>query len=100
MEMNNIADNARQAANLLKLIGNEVRLMILCSLIENKLTVGQINERIDISQSALSQHLAKLRSDNLVDCEKDGLSVYYHIANPVVIKIIHILQDEFCPSEE
>ncbi|WP_260680333.1 helix-turn-helix transcriptional regulator [Thalassotalea sp. PS06] len=98
--MNNIADNARQAANLLKLIGNEVRLMILCSLIENKLTVGQINERIDISQSALSQHLAKLRSDNLVDCEKDGLSVYYHIANPVVIKIIHILQDEFCPSEE
>ncbi|TKB44427.1 ArsR/SmtB family transcription factor [Thalassotalea mangrovi] len=99
MEINNIADNARQAANLLKLIGNEVRLMILCSLIENKLTVGQINERIDISQSALSQHLAKLRSDNLVECEKDGLSVYYHIANPVVIKIIHILQDEFCPSE-
>jgi len=99
MQVDDIAEKVKEASTLLKSIGNEVRLLILCSLIEQKLTVGQLNERIDISQSALSQHLAKLRADKLVSSEKEGLCVYYSIAKPVVMEILKVLQAEFCPPE-
>ena len=80
-------------------MGNEVRLLILCSILDAKLTVSELNELIDVSQSSLSQHLAKLRADKLVSSEKEGLCVYYSIAKPVVMEILKVLQAEFCPPE-
>ncbi|WP_371185776.1 ArsR/SmtB family transcription factor [Thalassotalea maritima] len=98
LDVANFEQQVNQAALLLKTMGNETRLQILCNLIEQKRTVTQLNERINISQSALSQHLAKLRADNFVTTEKDGLHVYYTVSMPVVAKILAVLQDEFCPQ--
>ena len=79
-------------------MGNEVRLLILCSILDAKLTVSELNELIDVSQSSLSQHLAKLREDGLVQTERDGLNIYYSVARPVVVDILKVLQQEFCPK--
>ena len=79
-------------------MGNEVRLLILCSILDAKLTVSELNELIDVSQSSLSQHLAKLREDGLVQTERDGLNIYYSVARPVVADILKVLQQEFCPE--
>ena len=79
-------------------MGNEVRLLILCSILDAKLTVSELNELIDVSQSSLSQHLAKLREDGLVQTERDGLNIYYSVARPVVVDILKVLQQEFCPE--
>jgi len=100
VELVNFEQQVQQAAALLKIMGNEVRLQILCSLIDQKQTVGELNERIEISQSALSQHLAKLRADNFVTTERDGLHIYYSVAMPVVAKILKVLQEEFCPEPD
>ena len=98
MDIVNFEAKAKEASSLLKMMGNEVRLQILCSLIDKPLTVGEINQLIDISQSALSQHLAKLRADNLVDTNRDGLNIYYSVSRPVVAKLLKVLQEEFCPD--
>jgi len=95
----NFEEKAKEASSLLKMMGNEVRLQILCSLIDERLTVGEINQLISISQSALSQHLAKLRADNLVTTERDGLNIYYSVSRTVVAKLLKVLQEEFCPND-
>ncbi len=94
----NFEEQVKEASTLLKTMGNEVRLHILCSLIEHRQTVTQLNERIEISQSALSQHLAKLRADGFVATKRDGLNIYYSVSKPVVAKILKVLQEEFCPE--
>lgn len=89
-------NNAGEAAALLKQLSNENRLWILCQLIEGELTVGELNERVDLSQSALSQHLAKLRQDELVATRKEGLSVYYSLKSEAVQKVLETLHSIYC----
>lgn len=90
---------AGEAAQLLKLLANEKRLLILCHLIARKeMTVGALNEAIDLSQSALSQHLAKLREDGLVAFRRESQTLYYRVADPKVARLIEVLQDLFCPD--
>lgn len=92
----NIQENAKQAAELLKLMSNEYRLQILCHLGEKEMSVGQLNLLISLSQSSLSQHLAKLRADGLVTTRRESQTIYYQIANPITLKIIEVLYQEFC----
>ena len=94
--ISDIAENAAQAEKLLKSISNKYRLMILCHLGENEMSVSELNDKIDLSQSALSQHLAKLRNEGLVSTTRYSQTIYYRIANPVALKIIQVLYDEFC----
>jgi len=94
----NIQENAKQAAELLKLMSNEYRLQILCHLGEKEMSVGQLNNLIGLSQSSLSQHLAKLRADGLVTTRRESQTIYYQIANPVTLKIIEVLYKEFCTN--
>jgi ArsR family transcriptional regulator len=63
---------------------------------EQELTVGEINQQIDLSQSALSQHLAKLREQNVVATRKESQTVYYTIANPQIKDLLQVLQEKFC----
>jgi len=70
----------RRASRLLKLMGNERRLTVLCSLAEGELSVGQLEARVGLSQSALSQHLAKLRRDGLVRTRRHRQTIYYALA--------------------
>ena len=88
--------HAEEAAQLLKSLGNSQRLMILCNLLDGALSVGELNERLPLSQSALSQHLAVLRAADVVTTEKRGQSVYYSLPRGIVPKIIGLLRTEFC----
>lgn len=88
--------HAHDAARLLKALSNSSRLMILCSLAKGELTVGQINERVPLSQSALSQHLAVLRRDGLVRTRRSAQTIYYRLSHGPAGRIIDTLYEVFC----
>lgn len=92
-------ENAARAAALLRLLGNEKRLMILCQLADGELSVGDIQRRIALSQSALSQHLALLRDDGVVATRRDGQTIFYRIADHNALRVIETLAELFCPPE-
>ena len=93
-----LQDGAAKAAAMLRAIGNEHRLLILCLLIEHKeMTVGTLNEYVALSQSALSQHLAKMREEGLVAYRRESQTLHYRIENPDVAKLIATLKIIFCP---
>ena len=96
MSMEQMRGNASNAAQLLKAMSNEHRLLILCHLGEQELSVGQLNELVDLSQSSLSQHLARLRKDGLVKTRRESQTIYYSIAQVAIIKLIEVLHAEFC----
>jgi ArsR family transcriptional regulator, virulence genes transcriptional regulator len=93
------ADAATRAAALLRLLSNEKRLMILCQLVEGELSVGQLQTRIGLSQSALSQHLALLREHGAVATRRESQSIFYRIADHSVLRVIETLADLFCPPD-
>ena len=92
-------EQARNAASLLKAMSNECRLLVLCHLAENgELSVGQLLDRVGLSQSALSQHLAKLREEGLVATRKEAQTVYYRVCDPKAGQLLALLHDLFCPE--
>ncbi len=88
--------HAQQAAQLLKALANENRLMILCSLVQQELNVSQLNERLDLSQSALSQHLAWLRREGLVQTRRDAQTIFYSLQGSKAKQVIEVLQSIYC----
>jgi len=85
--------NALEVANVLRTLGNERRLMILCKLVEaGEMTV----EAVGLSQSALSQHLAKMRDDDVVTFRRDGQTLWYRIADPRIEQLMAELHRLFC----
>jgi len=89
---------AEQAALLMKQLSSPVRLMILCALDNSELSVNELNDKVALSQSALSQHLAKLRSAGLVTTRKDKQLVFYRLAGTEVSQIIALLKTIYCPE--
>ena len=92
-----IFKHADAATRQLKALANVNRLMILCILTEGELSVTQLNEKVNISQSALSQHLAKLRDDNVVETRRESQTIYYSISDGVAKGIIEVLHAHYCP---
>lgn len=91
-------EGAVRAAAFLRAVGNEHRLLVLCLLIEHtEMSVGQLHRYIDLSQSALSQHLAKMRDEGLVAHRRESQMLYYRIADPHVEKLIATLKAIYCP---
>lgn len=90
--------HAREAANMLKAMANEHRLLILCTLLEGELCVGDLNARVSLSQSALSQHLANLREAGLVRTRKEAQTVYYSVNGSAAAQILTVLQSIYCPK--
>lgn len=89
---------AQKAADFLRTLGNAHRLQVLCLLIEHgELSVGQINQYTNLSQSALSQHLAKMRDEGLVSYRRDAQTLYYALSDKTVIQIMTVLKENFCP---
>ena len=88
--------NAHDATILLKSMANETRLMILCNLQNKELSVSQLLEYINLSQSALSQHLAILRREKLVKSRRDAQSIYYSLASDEVKQLIDTLYKIYC----
>ena len=90
---------AEQAADLLKSMANPQRLRVLCLLVEGERSVGEINREVHLSQSALSQHLARLRADGLVQTRKEAQTVYYSLAEGPAFSVIQTLHDLYCPGD-
>ena len=82
---------AGEAARLLKLLSNEQRLTVMCRLRGSEMSVSQLGEHVDLTQSALSQHLAKLRTDGLVATRRDAQTIYYRLSDPIAIRLIDVL---------
>jgi len=92
-------ESAGRAAALLRLLSNERRLMILCQLIGGDLSVGTLQGRLGLSQSALSQHLARLRADRIVATRREGQTIFYRIIDPAALHLLETLADLFCPPD-
>ena len=91
-------ENSSKAAKLMKALGNESRLLILCYLDGKELSVTELNHCLDLSQSALSQHLAVLRKDGLVSTRRESQTIYYSLSGDTATRIIHTLHEMFCPT--
>ena len=89
-------EHAAEAAGIMKALGNESRLMILCLLADAECSVGELNEVIPLSQSALSQQLARLRQQGLVKTRRQSQTVFYRLADGPADRIIHLLHDIYC----
>ena len=87
---------ALEAAAMLKALSNEKRLMILCQLADGELAVGEIQARLDLSQSALSQHLARLREEGLVAFTRDAQVLRYRIADARIEALLATLYQLYC----
>ncbi len=96
-EIELLAEQAAAAARMLKLLGNEHRLLILCFLIaRGEMKVGDLVDAVGLSQSALSQHLALLRDDGLVAFRRESQTLHYRIADARAARILKLLKELYC----
>lgn len=91
--------HAGNAVRLLKALGNEKRLMLLCVLVDGERSVGELNAHLDLSQSALSQHLALLREEGLVQTRREAQSIYYSLVDGPAQRIINTLHGIYCAAD-
>lgn len=91
-----LAGKATEAAELLGALANSKRLMIMCHLLEHEVSVNTLAEKVHLSQSALSQHLAKLRALDLVATRRDGQTIYYRVASDDVRAVLQTLYGIYC----
>ncbi|WP_038173926.1 ArsR/SmtB family transcription factor [Vibrio pacinii] len=96
MNLQEMEKNSAQAVVLLKAMANERRLQILCLLHNQELSVGELCTKLELSQSALSQHLAWLRRDGLVNTRKEAQTVYYTLSSQEVKAMIQLLHTLYC----
>lgn len=96
MDLRALEASARRASTLLKAMGNTHRLMILCQLVEGERCVGELERIVGLSQSALSQHLARLRRDNLVVTRRSAQTIYYSLAGSEAHTVIATLHRLYC----
>ena len=92
-------EHAADAARLMNALGNESRLMILCMLAEKERSVGEINDVVLLSQSALSQQLARLRQQGLVKTRRASQMIYYSLVDGPASEVIRLLHDLFCGND-
>ncbi|NTS76490.1 winged helix-turn-helix transcriptional regulator [Catenovulum sp. SM1970] len=97
-DLEKLVQSAEQATSMLKAMSNQSRLMILCRLLDNEMSVSALNKDIPLSQSALSQHLAALRKAELVKTRRQAQTIYYRLADDKPQKIIAVLKQCFCPD--
>ena len=96
MDVKAVEKNAQAAVKVLKALSNEKRLVIVCLLYEGEKCVGTLEESIGLSQSALSQHLARLRRDGIVKTRRDAQTIYYSLKSTEAEKMLSCLHDMFC----
>ncbi|MBL6750079.1 MAG: helix-turn-helix transcriptional regulator [Nevskia sp.] len=91
-----MARHAGRAERLLRALASRHRLMVLCALAGGELSVGALNDRVPLSQSALSQHLAVLRADGLVNTRRDAQTIFYSVPEGAALQIIRVLHSAYC----
>ncbi len=98
MDIAAMQENAGQAAALMKSLSNPSRLLVLCALVTREHTVGELEELTGLGQSALSQHLARLRDSGLVETRREAQRIYYSLDNPEVKAVLETLHGIYCPG--
>jgi len=96
MDLNKMQDSARAVSDLLKLLGHPDRLMVLCQLNAGELSVGELSKSLNIKQSPLSQHLARMRYEGVVKSRREAQTIYYSIADDNVAEVIGLLYGLYC----
>lgn len=96
MDIKEIEHNVSRAAKLLKSLSNEKRLLIICTLYKGEKSVGELEEIVGLSQSALSQHLAKLRREKIVSTRREAQTIYYSIHDSAVSVLLDALHKIYC----
>lgn len=99
-DVDQMRQHAPEAAGLMSALGNESRLMVLCALTQGPRSVGELNEVVPLSQSALSQQLGKLRDRGLVTTRRESQTIYYSLAEGPAQRIIETLHDIYCRVPE
>lgn len=95
-ELDQLMRKARKASNFLKAVSHENRLLLLCLLAERERSVTELENILSLRQSAVSQQLARLRYDGMVDTRRDGKTIYYSLANDDVRQVISVIYNIFC----
>ncbi len=95
-----MADNARNAAAFLKTLAHEGRLMILCHLGSGERSVGELESLLGMRQAAVSQMLARLREEGLVNTRREGKTIYYSLATEDTARVIGLLYEIFCAKSD
>lgn len=98
MDLAAMQQNAGQAAALMKSLSNPSRLLVLCALVTREHTVGELEELTGLSQSAISQHLARLRDSGLVSTRRDAQRIFYSLDKPEVKAVLETLHRLYCPE--
>jgi DNA-binding transcriptional ArsR family regulator len=96
LDLDDLLANAREASEFLKALSHEARLVILCLLVDGEKSVSEIEQTLNLRQPAVSQQLARLRADKLVEARRDGKNIYYSLARPEVSAVIQTLHQAFC----
>jgi DNA-binding transcriptional ArsR family regulator len=97
LSLEGFEQKAAEAAAMLKALGNEKRLMILCKLLEHgEMSVMALTSHVGLSQSALSQHLAKMRDEKIVGFRRDAQQIFYHVTDARVRQILSTLKHVYC----
>ena len=96
LDLDTLVANARGASEFLKALSHEARLMILCLLVDGEKSVTEIEQTLSLRQPAVSQQLARLRVDDLVEARRDGKNIYYSLARTEVRDVIEALHRAFC----
>ena len=99
-ELDMLLANAREASEFLKALSHQVRLLILCFLIDGEKSVSEIERMLKLRQPAVSQQLARLRADGLVETRRNGKNIYYSLARTEVRHVIQALHDAFCGARK
>lgn len=95
-DLKSMRKHAGEAAAMMAALSHEARLRVLCDLVGGERMAGELVQRSGLSQSALSQHLAKLREEGLVATRREGQAIYYRIADPDAARILGVLHDIYC----
>lgn len=91
---------ALDACSLMRVMSNPDRLMLLCQLAQGERRVGELEQLLDIQQPTLSQQLAVLREESLVETRRDGKQIYYRITSPAALAVLETLYAQFCATTE
>ena len=96
LEMDAMRDAADSACALMKVLANPDRMLLLCQLAEGEKTVGELQQALGIVQPTLSQQLAVLREEELVETRREGKNIYYRIASPQALAVLDVLYGQYC----
>lgn len=95
-----MANRAGEVANLLKTLSHPARLMIVCTLVEGEASVGELEEKLDVHQPHLSQHLTVLRGSGIVETRRDGKQIFYRLTEEKAAQLVGALYAIFCVRED